>query len=55
MQRMGARIHQENRVKGLILAHQPQRILDEDRLSCDDEKDEGSKHDEGKEIPFSQK
>lgn len=54
MQRMGARLHQENRVKELILGQQPQRI-EEDRLSCDDEKDEGSKQDEGNEIFFSQK
>ena len=54
MQRMGARLHQENRVKELILGQQPQRI-EEDRLSCDDEKDEGSKQDEGKKIFFSQK
>ena len=48
MQRVGARLHQVNRVKELILAQQSERI-EEDCLSCNDEKNEEIHRDDGKE------
>lgn len=47
--KMSTRLHHVDRVKELILSQQPQRI-DEDHLSCDEEKGEERKQEHGEWI-----